>query len=125
MRSAVGLLLRLVKDPKKRIRIWQNAEKKMLKCEWGSSEKIVELTTNFKALTHPYLSEWFSDWTRKEAFEDIEIVMSSGAEKYLNQFYGDYMQLPPIEDRHPRHNTVLIDLENSYTKYKKKYYLAE
>lgn len=125
MRAAVGLLLKLVKDPKKRVRIWQKAEKKMLKCEWGSSAKIVELTTNFKSLTHPYTKEWFLDWTRKETFEDIEIVVPNGVEKYLTQFFGDYMQLPPVEDRHPRHNTVLIDLENSYTKYKGKYYCID
>ena len=122
MRTAVGLLLNLVKDQKKRVRIWQKAEKKMLKCEWGSSGKIVELTTNFNALTHPYPSEWFSDWTRKENFEDIKIVVPNAIESYLTKYYGDFMQLPPAEDRHPRHNTVLIDLENSYTKYKGQYY---
>lgn len=125
MRTAVGLLLKLVKDPKKRVRVWQKAEKKMLKCDWNSGVKIVELTTNFKALIHPYPQEWFSDWKRKEHFEDIEIVVANGAESYLTQFFGDYMQLPPVEDRHPRHNTVLIDLENSYRKYRGKYYLAE
>ena len=125
MRSAVGLLLKLVKDPKKRVMIWQNAEKKMLKCEWGSSTKIVELTTNFKSLIHPYTKKWFSDWTRKEQFEDIKIVVPNGVEDYLTQFFGDFMQRPPVEDRHPRHNTVLIDLENSYTKYKGKYYCID
>lgn len=125
MRAAVGLLLNLVKDPKKRVRIWQKAEKKMIKCEWGSTEKIVELTTSFKALTYPYPSDWFSDWTRRERFEDVKIIVPSGVESYLNHFFGDYMKLPPIEDRHPRHNTVLIDLENSYTMYKGKYYCIE
>ena len=125
MKAAVGLLLQLVKDPKKRVRIWQRAEKKMLKCEWGNTEKIVELTASFKALTYPYPSDWFSDWTRRERFEDVKIIVPSGVESYLNHFFGDYMKLPPIKDRHPRHNTVLIDLENSYTMYKGKYYCIE
>lgn len=122
IRAAVGFMLKLVKDPNKRVKIWQKAEMKMINSEWGSGEKIVEVTTNFKALTHPYPAEWFGFCDRIEKFEDTEIVLPNGVEKYLNMFFGDYMQLPPIGDRHPRHNTVLIDLENSYTKYKGKFY---
>lgn len=125
MRAAVGLLLRIVKDTKKRVRIWQNAEKKMLKCEWGSSEKIVELAAGFKELTHPYYLKWFEFNGRKEKFEDIDIVIPDMAEDYLSYFFGDYMKLPPKSMQTVRHHTVFIDLDNSYTQYKGKYYCVD
>ena len=32
-------------------------------------------------------------------FEDAEFFIPGNADKYLSQQYGDYMQLPPEEDR--------------------------
>ena len=125
MKAAVGLLLQLVKDPKKRVKIWQRAEKKMLKCEWGSCEKIVELAAGFKELTHPYYLKWFEFNGRKEKFEDIDIIIPDMAEDYLTYFFGDYMKLPPECMQIVRHHTVFIDLDNSYTQYKGKYYCID
>lgn len=124
-RFAVGFLLNLIKKPSKRIQIWQNAEKRMLKCNRGNCSKVVCLTASFKHLTHPYPAEWFEINGRFGKFEDITVSLQDGAEKFLANDYGDYAQLPPVNERHPRHNTVFIDLENSYTKYKGQYYCVE
>lgn len=39
-------------------------------------------------------------------FQDIEIMIPSGYDEYLTKVYGDYMKLPPIEERNPHHNFV-------------------
>ena len=115
-----SLLLALVKSPEKRYKIWKKAEKRMTKYDWDTSDKCICITSTFHELTTPFPKAWFC--ARKAEFEDIVANIPSSAEEYCKELYGNYMQLPPIEDRHPRHNTVLIDLENSYTKYKGKYY---
>ena len=75
-------------------------------------------------MLHPYDAQWFSD-VKKHKFEDVEINLPIGAEKYLRQYFGDFMQLPPEEFRHPVHKTKLIDLEHPYTQYKGVYYCVD
>lgn len=36
-------------------------------------------------------------------FEDVQCKSTGHAHEYLSQRYGNYMQLPPVEQRHPRH----------------------
>ena len=74
-------------------------------------------------LLHPYPAEWFLT-TTKHPFEDIEINIPAGADAYLRQVFGDYLQLPPEEKRNPHHHTVKLDLENGYEKYRGVYYLV-
>ena len=40
----------------------------------------------------------------------------------MTAVYGDFMKMPAIEDQTVKHNTVFIDLDNPYTKYKGIYY---
>lgn len=46
--------------------------------------------------------EWFSA-TEKLKFEDTELNVCSGHINILKNFYGDYMQLPPVEKRVTHH----------------------
>lgn len=50
-------------------------------------------------------------------FEDVEIKCPKGYDEYLTQQFGDYMKLPPAEKQVGHHNGV-VDLENTYLKYK-------
>lgn len=52
-------------------------------------------------------------------FEDSSIAVPCGYKNYLTADFGDYMKLPPKEQRRPRHETVLIDLNKSYKEYMK------
>lgn len=64
----------------------------------------------------------FVDWYgegREVEFEGIKSVAPCKYELWLEQVYGDYMQLPPEEKRVGHHYTVLIDLEKSYLNYRK------
>lgn len=39
-------------------------------------------------------------------FGGAQLMIMSGYHSYLTQFYGDYMQLPPVEKRIPEHGNV-------------------
>ncbi len=123
-RLATALLLKLVSNPDKRFKIWSAAERRMTNYDWDTAEEAIELTTAVSNLRKARPKSWFRDVV-KHRFEDTEINLPIEYEKYLRQGFGDYMKLPSAENRHPRHNTVFVDLEHSYTKYRGKHYLVE
>jgi lipopolysaccharide cholinephosphotransferase len=55
--------------------------------------------------------------TVSAAFEDGEYPISKHYDSLLKILYGDYMQLPPPEQRVIKQHAVLIDLNNSYEMY--------
>ena len=60
---------------------------------------------------HGYPAVWFENGDKKE-FEDYMFQCMKGAEEYLLFSYGDYMQLPPENERrtHPVSDIKLIDV---------------
>ena len=50
-------------------------------------------------------------------FESTTIRVPIGYDEYLRQDFGDYMKLPPEEERVSVHPTAVIDLEKSYREY--------
>lgn len=54
-------------------------------------------------------------------FEDIWARIPKEYDKHLRRFYGDYMQLPPEEQRVPLHSTNHVSAEMSYKEYIEKY----
>ena len=115
------IALKVIKDKDLRYRIWKHCEKQIKKYDWDSAKKIAHLSCDTKSMLHPYDAAWFRD-VKKHKFEDLEINIPIGAEKYLKQYFGDFMRLPPESSRYPVHNTKLIDLDHSYTQYKGVYY---
>jgi len=47
-------------------------------------------------------------------FEDGEFMCYAGWDDHLRRKFGDYMQLPPEEDRAWRHHPIIIDFEHNY-----------
>ena len=47
-------------------------------------------------------------------FEDGEFMCFAGWEDHLRRKFGDYMQLPPEEERAWRHHPIVLDFERSY-----------
>lgn len=47
-------------------------------------------------------------------FEDGKFMCIAGWDEYLRRKFGDYMQLPPEEERAWRHHPILIDFEHNY-----------
>lgn len=46
--------------------------------------------------------EWFDDYIEVD-FEGYKFLALVGYDEYLKSHYGDYMKLPPLEDRVPHH----------------------
>lgn len=66
----------------------------------------------------PCITNLFGAWGYKEfftrsmfdsyvvgEFEGLLLPLPANPHEYLSQMYGDYMQLPPLEERKPRHRT--------------------
>lgn len=64
-----------------------------------------------------YAASWFKETTLLP-FEDTCIRCPKGYHSYLTKQFGDYMKLPPDEDRLGHHYGI-VDLEKSYTEYQK------
>lgn len=52
-------------------------------------------------------------------FEGVQMRCPVGYDNFLNVLYGDYMKLPPQEERVPCHEVDILDLEKSYLYYMK------
>ena len=52
-------------------------------------------------------------------FEDALFPVPKDYDEALIRCYGNYMELPPEDKRVANHNTQVIDVNNSYLKYKK------
>ena len=66
----------------------------------------------------PFNSEYMSEFGEIE-FEGRKFMCVKATDELLKVWYGDYMSLPPEEDRHPDHDPLVFDPCNSYEKYLK------
>lgn len=57
------------------------------------------------------------DCVTKLYFEGIEVCAPQGYDEYLTSVYGDYMELPPMEDRISHHYLSFLDFDKPYTYY--------
>ncbi|MBE6573336.1 MAG: LicD family protein [Ruminococcaceae bacterium] len=63
-----------------------------------------------------YMRKWFTE-TVDMKFEDGSFPVSAYYDELLTVLYGDYMQIPPPEERVCKEHAILIDFDNSYEKY--------
>lgn len=61
-----------------------------------------------------YPKEWFRG-TTKAVFEGVEVDLPVDYEEYLSQLYGDYMQLPPVEQRISHHTKAYFNMDRRLT----------
>ena len=54
--------------------------------------------------------EWLGNG-RMFKFEDTEVPLPEEYDKYLRHFFGDYMQLPPVEQRIEKHNRAYLNMD--------------
>lgn len=60
--------------------------------------------------------KWFTD-TVEMQFEDLRIPVSKYYHNMLSKQYGDYMTLPPEEERKTKVHAILVDTQKNYTEY--------
>ncbi len=121
---ATKLALSIVHSDKLRYRIWKGAERRIAR--YGTEQ--CDLVASFGEGTSIMKMRFPTQWFRQPAamnFEGHPMPVPANVDEYLRISFGDYMQLPPEEDRVARHSAVFIDLENSYTKYKGIHYCVE
>lgn len=72
--------------------------------------------TFLTAISYP--KEWFGV-PKKLEFEGMLFDGATEPEKYMTRRYGDYMTLPPVEDRVVHHTYITIDPYRSFTEYER------
>lgn len=118
----VGLML--FRSSKTRYKIWSFAEKKMKQYKISDCDNITELCSGPFYMMKKYPKSAFDKPIYKK-FEGYEMPLPCGYDTYLKTAFGEYLRLPPKEKRVPHHDVVFCDLNNSYKKYKGKYYCVE
>lgn len=115
------ILLTIFSSAQSRYRIWKFAEKQMTKYPFGSTAQVTELCVGPKYMGNIYQFDLFKSAVFSD-FEDEIMPIPVGYDQYLTQVFGNYMELPPEEDRRPHHEAVYVDTKKSYTAYKGIYY---
>jgi len=93
------LFHRLVKGPKK--------TGKYLHCFLGGASKMSRSV---------FPAEWLKT-SAQLSFEKGKFSVPGGYDGVLHILYGDYMQLPPVEERKCKEHALLVDLTRSYEHY--------
>ena len=121
---ATKLALGVFRSDKIRYRIWKSAEQRIAR--YGTEQ--CNLVASFGEGTSIMKMRFPTEWFRTPAIMDFEghpMPVPANVDEYLRISFGDYMQLPPEEDRVARHSAVFIDLDNSYTEYKGIHYCVK
>ena len=50
-------------------------------------------------------------------FENMFVPIPVGWETIMEEYYGNYMEFPPIDKRVSNHGDMIIDMDNPYQKY--------
>lgn len=125
MRLGVKLALGLVRNPKRRYKIWKYAEQQMSKYDFETSPWVRELIAPMKSMLIKYPRKKFTDVIYLE-FEGHKFPAHHYSKAYLRKVYHNYMELPPIESRTQKVKAVYINLDCGYKNYKGiKYCLKE
>jgi lipopolysaccharide cholinephosphotransferase len=121
LRLLTKIILTLIPFKNIRYYIWKYSEKQMTKYKLEECKYVSEMVIGPKAIKRLLPKEWFTK-TKLLKFEGYDMPIPDGAEQWMTMAFGNYMEYPPVEERKPKHKIVLIDTENSYKKYKGKYY---
>ena len=111
-RMLAGCIYKVISKPSWRYHIWHFAEKQMSQYDFETSDEVTELIGSLKGMKLRHPRQDFDHVIYKE-FEGYQIPVMAGYERYLRLIWGDYMQLPPVEQRVAKHDAVYIDMDSS------------
>ncbi|MEG0978242.1 MAG: LicD family protein [Bacilli bacterium] len=100
---------------KKRFNVFSRLEKAMSKYRIDDSEYVTELYAGPKYMRNEYKKDLFSSAVFVD-FEGEKMPIPYGYDGYLRQAFGDYMKLPPENQRIAHHDFLFMDLDRSYLK---------
>ncbi len=103
------ILLGIFKSKKLRFKIWKYAEKRMTRYSFDESTCVAELCAGFYFMKKVYPRSIYDGTTELE-FEGHKFLVMKNYDEYLRIPFGDYMQLPPEEERIPHHDIIHLEL---------------
>ena len=121
---ATKIALGVFRSPGIRYWIWKGAERRIAKYGTGKCAEVASFGEGATIMRMRFPTEWFRD-VKYMDFEGHPMPVPADVDRYLTISFGDYMQLPPEEDRVARHNAVFIDLDNCYKRYKGIHYCVK
>ena len=121
---ATKLALGVFRSFKVRYKLWKGAEQRIIKYGSGNCENVASFGEGATIMRMHFPRRWF-DNPAYLSFEGTLMPVPEDVDQYLKITFGNYMELPPEEERVARHNAVFIDTENSYKKYKGIYYCVD
>lgn len=121
---ATKLALGMVSSFSMRYRIWKSAEQKVIALGESNGGYVASFGEGTTIMRQSFPRKWVEEPVYL-SFEGHDMPVLADYDSWLTMSYGDYMQLPPEDERVFRHNAVFSDMNNSYTKYKGIYYCKE
>ena len=115
-----GFFLKIIYSNKLKFKIACFCEKQMSKYKIKDCKYIREFCAGPKYMKNLYKKEIFESCVLKK-FENTELPVPVGYDEYLKTAFGNYMQLPPENERVNSHDIIFLDLNNSCEKYKNKF----
>lgn len=109
MERGSALLLSLFKGKNVRYRIWMTAKRHMTKYRIEDCSGITELCSGPGYMKNRYEKTWFASYDTVP-FGDRVMPIPVGYDGYLCTAFGDYMKLPPEQDRRPHHDALMVDM---------------
>ena len=104
------ILLGLFRKHKTRYKIWRYAEKRMTRYDFYESNNVAELCAGFYFMKKVYPRHIYEEGTTELLFEGRSFLAMKNYDEYLKIPFGDYMKLPPEEDRVPHHDITELKL---------------
>lgn len=98
--------------PKSRKRYIRHFEERLIKSDSNSNNAVIFIET-LSTLKKSMSSALLDEYTELK-FGDRTYMCFSQWDMYLRAMYGDYMKLPPVEEREWKHRPLIIDFEKNY-----------
>lgn len=105
-----NLLMKFYKIPLRKRQKWHHKALKFIIHSFNNTEYKTEV---YSGLIYTFPNRIFEGEAIEVPFEDDTFSVMPGYDEYLRIHYGDYMQLPPENERY-NHGNLIIDFENSY-----------
>ena len=74
-----------------------------------------------KGMLYKHPKKWFASQKWVD-FEGYKVPVMAGYDHYLTRIFGNYMQRPPKDQQHAKHQLEFVDMDHPYTYYKNKKY---
>ncbi|MBQ6395492.1 MAG: LicD family protein, partial [Atopobiaceae bacterium] len=100
----------------------EHARRVMRSCQGKGTGLVANLNSGWISIKKVYRTEWMRPG--KAVFEGRTVSVPADSDAFLTERYGDYMTLPPVENRKAYHDFVLLDLDTDYREYRGVEYLV-